>query len=205
MAYQTLPNTFVSGAAIASTAVSANFMAALVGYQAGTYDGNFSDLAAKQLTINTSYGITSGGTATVGKVVCATATVTGDVVVSGDVYRTAWTTYAPAPTNMSVTAASGYYRETGKLINAQVYLSGKMTSDAQVQFSLPSTAGALTTTQGWTTPLWVASAGAVQQYPAYGYIAPDGTVMTIYPAANVTSFTSSTTYIIWGDFAYERA
>lgn len=209
MAYQTLPNTFVSGSTIYSTAVSANMVALLQGYTSGSYDGNFSDLAAKQVTIKGAYYINSGGTANLGNTTVATLTA-GDVSASsvassGDVYTAQWTSYSPNPTNVSVSMSTGYYRSTGRLVHCSINVLGRASSDGSIGMYLPATAAANCTVNGWSPMLWMSSAGASQQYPAYGSIAPDNKFMYVYPSSDFMSFTSGVTYGIWGEFWYESA
>lgn len=80
MAYQTLPNTFVSGGTIYSTAVSANMVALLQGYTTGNYDGSFVDLDCDELDVGGgNVSVSSGGTATF----AGNMNVAGSAVVSG--------------------------------------------------------------------------------------------------------------------------
>jgi len=205
MAYQTLPNTFVSGSTIYSTAVSANMVALLQGYTVGTYDGWFADLKATELDINGTYYINSGGTANIGSTTMATATVAGDVALTGNCYKTAWTTWTTNPANLSVTAATGYYHSIGKSIHCSLHVSGKAASNGAIGVYLPVTAASAYQAYGWQPMLWLYSAGAAQNYPCLGSIAPDNNYMAIYPENGVASFVSSTTYEIWGEFWYEGA
>ena len=190
MAYQSLPNTFVSGGTIYSTAVSGNMVALLQGYTTGVYDGWFSDVVASggvdvgsgaasmgsggtcvfgNTTVNTfvgnnsgtfTSGLTVGLTATVGGDVNVTGNVTaaagevtgaftvgGDIIASGDVYTTQWTDMSAASATVTgydngTTCINSYrYKRLGTQMFVSLNLGGASTA-ATTSFNLPVTAGA---------------------------------------------------------------
>lgn len=114
MAYQTLPNTFVSGSTIYSTAVSANMVALLQGYTTGNYDGWFQVLDSEEIDINSgTAGIGSAGTSTFGNTTVSTFTATdaADLQSTLSVTSTA-TVGGDASVTGNVTAAAGEFTGT---------------------------------------------------------------------------------------------
>jgi len=138
-----------------------------------------------------------------GQVTCGGISATGSLKVSDDIYRIPWATWTVAPTNLSVTMATGYYHTVGKVVHCSLHVMGKAAADGAIGVYLPVTAASAYQTNGWQPMLWMSSAGAAQDYPAKGSIAPDNAFMYVYPANATTSFTSSVTYDISGEFTYE--
>jgi hypothetical protein len=217
MAYQTMPNTFVSGGTIYSTAVSANMVALLQGYTSGSYDGWFRDMKASGgvevgggvATITSGGGVYGQslnmvGTAAVG----ATLTVGGALSVTGDVYSTAWTSYTPVITGgggMSVSAFSASYRTIGKMVFVQMGLRGRMSADGSVTVDLPATASSVYPVYGSGTPcLEIVSAGVGNDVPGVAQPVPGSNNVILWKGAGSQTFTSSVTYNIGGKFWYER-
>ena len=214
MAYQTLPNTFVSGSTIYSTAVSANFVAVLQGYTTGSYDLWGRNLEAKEVTVNSAGGtragyIGSAGTAEFAGACTITGTLTangsvsvaGSAAVTGDLYTVANTNYTPTLSGWTSTLCSGTYRQIGKLVYCQIFGRGKPPADTSGTLLLPVTASTYQLSNNqYLGACYSASVGVS---PAIGVIVPNSTSMLIYNAG-ATSFISSTSYDVMFNVVYTR-
>ena len=215
MAYQTLPNTFVSGSTIYSTAVSANFVSVLQGYTTGNYDGWFEELKTKS-TLDVASGLASistagnisgqnlaaAGSATVG----GAAAVTGDLSVGGDVYTVQWTNVSAATAAAAgwdtVDVVTSYrYRRVGNLIFVNLNLTGTSTATAK-SVQLPVTAGANQPVAWW--PARVVNDGSAQAAPGFlNLSAADSRHVDILTNGAGASFTSANGAAVHASFFYE--
>jgi len=213
MAYQTLPNTFTSGSTIYSTAVSAQFAAVLQGYTTGNYDGAFTDLTAKQISVNAgSVYLGSAGTGEFagavdvadGLTVGGSSTFSASMTVA-NIYTSSWTAYTPTvAAGWSASASSGFFKRIGKTVFVQVGLTGKTTADGALTVSLPVTAATGYAVWGLEEPcLTVASAAVYSNVPGTIQVVPENANMIVSKGPGGQIFSSSVTYWIGGKFWYE--
>lgn len=157
MAYQTLPNTFVSGSTIYSTAVSANMVALLQGYTTGSYDLWGRIIDGEEIDINSgTAGIGSAGTSTLGNT--TVQTFTGESAA----------TFASAVGVTLTLTVGGDASITGNVTAAAGDLSGNVTIGGNCDVTGSATVGgALQVSGNVYTTAWTdvgATAAAVTGY-----------------------------------------
>jgi len=127
--------------------------------------------------------------------------VAGDMTIGGDCYTTAYTSFAPAPTNLGASLCSGMYRTLGGWCHVDLYMHGVASANANVTITLPRTAASnIMANNGYMGQMLKDGAMAG---PGHMVIVPDTLGAIVYPDAYVTtSFVSSSSYSMWFSVDY---